>query len=181
MAGISAEVIGLPIDNLLISGNERTQEKWIRKWLGIEIGQELSKPLLNRAQQELRDTGLFREVYFQTERDENGELTLHVRLEERRVNLLLPRLSRNGDGDIKAGIRLRMYNLQGADQTLELLAQQEEESGGDDSEEIRFRYTMPLYEKPYELSWRISKIVANTEVEDFRNVETSDSWRSGRD
>jgi len=49
MAGISPEVIGLPIDQILISGNEDTQERWVLKWAGIRRGQLLSIPLLKRA------------------------------------------------------------------------------------------------------------------------------------
>lgn len=67
-----------------------------------------------------------------------------------------------------------MYNLQGADQTLNFLVQQEEESNGDDSEQFRFRYTLPLFAKPYELKWQLNRSIENTEVDDFENVETID-------
>jgi len=140
MAGISAAVIGQPIDHILISGNDDTQDKWILKWADIRPGQTLSIPLLKHARQELRDTDLFRTIRFQAERFEDGELILHILLEERRSWLLVPRLNRNADGDVKFGIRLRMYNVNGADQTLSFLAQQEEEHTGDDSEEFRIRY-----------------------------------------
>ena len=176
MAGISPEVIGLPIDQILISGNEDTQERWVLKWAGIRRGQLLSIPLLKRARQELRDTDLFRTVSFQAERYEDGELTLHIMLEERRSWLLLPRLNRNADGDVKFGLRLRMYNLNGADQTLEMLAQQEEEHTGDDSEEFRMRYKLPLFSRPYDLEWRLSQVIENTEEEGFDNVETIDRF-----
>ncbi len=93
------------------------------KWAGIRVGQPLSISELRKAHQELRDTGLFRTVSFQTERFEDGQLILHIQLKERKSWLLLPRLNRNADGDVKFGIRLRMYNLRGADQTLEMLVQ----------------------------------------------------------
>jgi len=95
-------------------------------------------------------------------------------LEERRSWLLLPRLNRNAEGDVKIGLRLRMYNLRGADQTLEMLAQQEEEHTGDDSEEFRIRYKLPLFSKPYDLEWRLSQVIENTEEEGFDNIETID-------
>ncbi len=174
MAGISPEVIGLPIDKILISGNEDTQERWVLKWTDLSPGQVISIPLLKRARQELLDTDLFRTVGFQAERFEDGELTLHILLEERKSWLLLPRLNRNADGDVKTGIRLRMYNLRGADQTLEALVQREEEHTGDDSEEFRIYYKLPLFAKPYDLEWRLSQVVENTEVEDFDNIETID-------
>lgn len=172
MVGISAEVIGQPIDQILISGNEDTQAKWILKWAGIQPGQILNIPLLKHARQELRDTDLFRTVKFQAERYEDGKLILHILLEERRSWLLVPRLNRNADGDVKFGIRLRMYNLNGADQTLSFLAQQEEEHTGDDSEEFRIRYKWPLFSKPYKLEWRLSQVIENITEEGFDNIET---------
>ena len=179
LAGISADVIGLPIDQFRVSGNIKTQEKYILQWSELSIGQKLTLPVLNKALQELRDTDLFRTIQFQAERHENGEITLHIIVEERRYWLLLPRVSRNSEGDIKTGFRLRMYNLQGADQTLELLAQQEQESDGDDSEELRFKYKLPLFEKPYDLTWQLGYIIKNTEEEGFDNVETINNFSFG--
>jgi outer membrane protein assembly factor BamA len=174
LAGIGPGAIGLPISQILISGNNKTQGKYIIQWSGLEEGQILTIPLLRHAEQELRDTDLFREIDFQVEHYENGEMILHILLRERKFWLLLPRVSRNGDGDVKAGMRLRMYNLNGADQTLEVLAQQEEESNGDDSEEYRIKYSLPLFTKPYDLTWRLNHIIKNTEVDDFDNIETVD-------
>jgi outer membrane protein assembly factor BamA len=179
LAGISADVIGLPIDQFRVSGNIKTQEKYLLQWSELSIGQKLTLPVLNKALQELRDTDLFRTIQFQAERHENGELTLHIIVEERRYWLLLPRFGRNSGGDVKRGLRLRMYNIQGADQTLELLAQQEQESDGDDSEELRFKYTLPLFEKPYDLTWRLGHIITNTEKEGFDNVETINNFSFG--
>ena len=179
LAGVSADVIGLPIDQFRVSGNIITQKKHLLQWSELSIGQKLTLPVLNKALQELRDTDLFRTIQFQTERHENGELTLHIIVEERRYWLLLPRVRRNSEGDIKTGLRLRMYNLQGADRTLSLLAQQEQESDGDDSEELRFSYKLPLFEKPYDLTWQLSQIIKNTEEEGFDNIETINYFSFG--
>ncbi len=143
----------------------------------------MSIPELRKAHQELRDTDPFRTVKFQTERFEDALLILHILVQERKSWLLLPRLNRNADGDVKFGIRLRMYNLRDADQTLEMLVQQEEEHTGDDSEEFRIRYKIPLYSRPYDLQWRLSQIIENTELDDFDNIETVDriSMKVSRD
>ena len=179
MAGISAEVIGLPIDQFRVSGNLVTQQEYILHWGGLQIGQTLTLPLLNNAMQELRDTDLFRKIDFQAERLENGELTLHILVEEKRYWLILPRLRRNSDGDVKTGFKLQMFNLQGADRTLNLLAQHEEESDGDDSDEVRFSYKLPMIGKPYDLTWQLRRIVKNKRQEGFDNVETVDSLSFG--
>ncbi len=173
LAGISPLAIGQPVDVISVSGNERSQVKYVLEWSGLAVGQVLTVELLNQAQQDLRDTGLFKQISFQSERRQDGALVLHIILEEKYSWLLLPRLSRNGDGDIKAGFRLRVYNIQGADRTLEMLIQQEEESDGDDSEEVRLRYKLPLYNSPYKLGWSVKQKIKNTEVDEFKNVETS--------
>ena len=171
-ARISPLAIGQPVHAISVSGNERSQEKYVLDWSGLAIGQILTVKRLNQAQQDLRDTGLFKQINFQSEYREDGTLVLHILLEEKHSWLLLPRLSRNGDGDIKAGLRLRVYNIQGADQTLEMLVQQEDERDGDDSEEVRLRYKLPLYKSPYELRWSARHKIENKEVDDFTNVET---------
>jgi len=179
LAGVSADAIGLPIDQFRFSGNIKTQEKFILNESELYIGQQVTLPALNKALQELRDTDLFRTIQIQTERHENGELTLHIIVEERRYWLLLPRLSRNSDGDIKSGLRLLINNFQGTNQTLDLLAQQEQETNGDDSSEVRFKYILPLIEKPYDLTWQFRHIIKNTEEEGFDNVETINFFSFG--
>lgn len=149
------DAVGLSIDKILVSGNEITRQRFVLKWAGIQREHIPTLPMLNNALLELRDTGLFKDIQFQTKRDENGELTLCILLEVKHYWPLLPRLSRNGDGDVKKGISLHMYNLNGVDQTLEFRAQPADESDGDDSEELRFRYIMPLFSRPYELKWQL--------------------------
>ena len=172
MAGIGAEIIGLPVSQILVTGNTKTQEKWVLEWADIHPGDIITLAKLNRARQELLDTDLFRAVNLQAERYENGELALHIIIDERRYWLLLPRLSRNVDGDVKFGMRLRVYNMQGADRTLDVLAQQEQQNDGDNSDELNLKYKMPLYNSPYDLAWTIKQQVGNNEVEGFTNVET---------
>lgn len=171
--GIDPALVGQPVDQILVSGNERTQERYILKWMAIRPGQPLTMQALTEADQALRDTDLFREIRFEAERFEDGVLTLRVILEERRFSLLLPRISRNAEGDVSAGFRLRMYNLQGADRSLDILIEQEEENSGDDSEQFRLRYNLPLYAKPYELRWQLGHRIKNTGIDDFDNIETS--------
>jgi outer membrane protein assembly factor BamA len=174
MAGIGAEVIGLPIAQILVTGNDKTQEKWVLEWADIHPGDILTLAKLNRARQELLDTDLFRAVHLQAERYENGELALRIIIVERHYWLLLPRLSRNADGDVKIGMRLRVYNLQGADRTLDLLLQQEEQNDGDNSDEYRLSYKVPLFDSPYELAWTLKHEVAYVDKEGFENEETND-------
>ncbi|MGD2171059.1 MAG: hypothetical protein PVI70_01985 [Gammaproteobacteria bacterium] len=174
MAGISAGVIGQPISQILVTGNTRTQRKWVLEWADIHAGDILTLPKLRRARQELLDTDLFRTVNLQAERYENGELALRIIIEERHYWLLLPRLSRNADGDVKVGMRLRAYNMQGADRTLDLLVQREDQADGDSTDEYRLSYKLPLYRSPYDLAWTLKHEIENNEIDGFANVETVD-------
>ena len=172
MAGIGADVFGLPVSTIIVTGNTKTQERWVLEWADIRPGDILTRQKLLKARQELMDTDLFRTVNMQAERYENGELALNIIIEERRYWLLLPRLSRNADGDIKFGLRLRVYNMQGADRTLEALVQQEEEEDGDDTRELRLGYKVPLFDSPYDLAWGLKHEIENNTEEGFKNIET---------
>ncbi len=174
LAGIEPDTLGLPIARIIISGNERTQEAFLLKWTGLGSGQVLSQASLNYALQELHDRGLFREIAFSSLRREDATVDLFLQLREKRYTLLVPRASRNNEGDIKAGFRLRMNNIQGADRTLEALIQEEKRNDGDEGEELRIKYEMPLLDRPYDLEWEAERSIDNTEVEDFENVQTTD-------
>lgn len=173
---IDPATLGKPIARFVITGNARTQERYLQKWTGLGPGKILSHEAIAAARQELLDRGLFREIRFASDRDAGGEVVLRLELVEKRYTLLLPRASRNNDGDVKAGFRLRMNNLQGADRSLTGLIQQEDQHDGDDAEEIELKYSMEMFDRPYELEWKLEHIVENTEVEDFENIETSNEF-----
>ena len=172
LAGISPQVVGLPISQILVTGNAKTQERWVLEWADIHPGDILTVQKLRHAHQELLDTDLFKSVNLQAERYENGELAVRIIIEERHYWLLLPRLSRNADGDVKLGMRLRVYNMSGADRTLDLLAQQEHQNDGDNSDELRLSYKVPLYDSPYDLAWGLRHEIEHNEEEGFANIET---------
>ncbi len=176
LGDIDPATLGTPIDRFVITGNDRTQEKFLQKWTGLGPGKILTPEALELAEQELLDRGLFREIRFASDRDTGGEVVLRLDLVEKRYTLLLPRASRNNDGDVKAGFRLRMNNLQGADRSFTALIQQEDQHDGDDAEEIELKYSMEMFDRPYELEWKVEHIVENTEVENFENIETSNEF-----
>jgi len=173
---IDSTHFGLTITQIEIVGNEKTQRKWVLKWANIQPGQPLGREELERARQEILDTTLFKQVVFTTELREDGSLLLTITLVEKYYTLLLPRLSRNADGDIKTGIQLRFDNMQGADRSLRFLLQHEEESNGDDTESVLFQYDWPLYNHPYELRWQAGSAIENTVVDGFENIVYTDLY-----
>ena len=87
---------------------------------------------------------------------------------------MLPRLSRNADGDVKTGLRLRMHNLNGADQTLRALVEKSDLSTGDTGKRYRFMYDIPQFSKPYDYRFAVSQSNTNTEDNGFSNVVYED-------
>lgn len=167
--------IGLEIAEIKIEGNEKTQEKWVLKWANIHPGQRLSLQMMENALRELRDTTLFKQIDFATAIRADGDLLLTITLQEKYYTLLLPRLSRNSDGNIKAGIQLRLDNLQGADRSLRVVVQHEDVSGSDDNTmQAGFRYDWPLFDQPYDLSWQGATSEENLEVDGFQNIVYTD-------
>lgn len=176
---IDPATLGTPIDRFVITGNERTQERFLKKWTGLGPGKILTLESLEAAEQELLDRALFRDIRFSSERMEPGETELRLAIRERRYTLLLPRASRNNAGDIRAGVRLRLNNLQGADRTLEALLQRENQADGDDADEFRIKYAMEFFDRPYDLELEFERIEENTEIDDFANVHFTDKVSVG--
>ena len=85
-------------------------------------GDSISQLKLDQTRQNILDTELFKEVTLRVEMRQS-KLTLIIQQKEKYYTLLLPRLSRNGDGDIKLGVNLKLSNINGVNQKLNLLAE----------------------------------------------------------
>lgn len=162
-----------PISQVRVFGNETTQTRFILKWANLQPGDVLTRETLRQAHQNILDTSLFKQVTLNTF-SEGERIGVDIKLEEKYFSLLLPRLSRNSNGDVKAGLRLRMHNIRGANQTLNMLVEQTNLSNGDDDQKYRIKYKLPQYSKPYYFRWRLSQSITNTVEDDFQNTEYSD-------
>lgn len=95
-----------PISEIRVYGNEKTQLRFILKWANIRPGELLTREKLKLARQNILDTSLFKEVTIKT-RAVGDQVQVAINLEEKYFTLLLPRLGRNSNGDVKAGLKLR--------------------------------------------------------------------------
>lgn len=163
----------LPISEIRIYGNEKTQSRFILKWADLRPGEILTREKIKLARQNLRDTSLFKEVTIKT-KEVDKQVEVAIVLEEKYFTLLLPRLGRNSNGDVKSGLKLRMHNIAGADQSLNMLVEQTDLSNGDENERFRIDYKLPQYSKPYYYRWKFSQSIKNTEEAGFDNTEYSD-------
>ncbi|MFT4606759.1 MAG: outer membrane protein assembly factor BamA [Urechidicola sp.] len=165
---------GLPLAQIEVEGNTKTQTRWVLKWAEISVGDAIDQSRLEHSKQNIFDTGLFQEVTLRTEL-RKSKPTLIIKLEEKIYTLLLPRFNRTGDGDLKLGINLKLYNINGTDQTLNLLAEKSELNNGDDGRRYRIGYDLPQYNLPYQYHIGFSDSVTNTLNSGFRNVEFESS------
>lgn len=163
-------LFGNPISSIKIHGNRRTLSGIVIFWAELKPGQILSRKILKTARQNILDTELFKKVSIRVE-TEDGRVTVNIDLEEKYYTILLPVLSRNVDGDIKVGIRLKMHNLNGADQTLDALVEKADLSTGDISKRYRIKYDFPQYIEPYHYKFTVGESTTNTDNDGFLNVE----------
>lgn len=162
-----------PISQVRVFGNEKTQERFILKWANLQPGDILTRDSLKQARQNILDTSLFKQVTLTTI-SEGESIGVDIEVEEKYFTLLLPRLSRNSNGDVKSGIKLRLHNIAGANQSLNLLVEQTDLSNGDEDQKYRIDYKFPQYSKPYYFKWRLSQSTKNTLEDGFSNTEYND-------
>lgn len=153
---------GPVVSQIIISGNVKTQSRFVLKWAELSVGSRASQSLLDRARQNILDTELFKDVSVELEPDADNAI-VHIRLEERKFTLLLPRLSRNADGDIKTGLRLRMHNIHGADQSLQLLVERADTIGNSVTRRVELEYSLPQYGKPYDYGWELARSITSSD------------------
>jgi outer membrane protein assembly factor BamA len=170
LATANADLFGLPVAQIVVQGNTKTQTRFVLEWAKISVGDFIDQSKLDLARQNILDTELFKQVTLQLEMRQSKP-SLIIKLEERFYTLLLPRLSRNADGDVRLGINLTMHNINGANQTLNLLAEKSELSNGDDGRRYRIIYDFPQYNRPYRYHIKLSDSVTNTLTNGFRNIE----------
>jgi len=169
-------LFGRPISEIEVLGNKKTQSRFVILWSRIEIGQPLDQEMLDQAQQLIFNKELFKEVSLNVEAIDD-KVKVIITLVEKRYTLILPRLSRNSDGDIKAGFQLSMDNLNGGDQSLQARIERGESSTGEDSYRYLVAYRIPQYSRPYEYYIGFGQEVSYTEDADtgFTNKVYNDT------
>jgi outer membrane protein assembly factor BamA len=163
------------VSRISVSGNETTRTLYILKWADLRPEEILTEKKLNEARQNILNTSLFKRVEMDT-RPDGERIAVDINVEEKYYTLILPRLSRTSDGDVKSGIKLYLHNIGGANQTFNMLVQQTDLSNGDDDRKYRFDYEYPQFSRPYYFHWRLSQSEKNTFEDGFRNTEYDDSF-----
>lgn len=141
------------VRTLTIKGNDVTRREALLAWSGLHQGRMVTAATLAKARQKLLDKGLYKEVEISHGDLCEPEADLTLIVEEKIYHLVYPRISRNGDGDIGLGIRYRGSNLFGENHALRLAYTEKEYANGEDEEDIKLNYDMPLIDAPYLMRW----------------------------
>ncbi len=108
------------VDEIRIEGNIKTRTQIIQQEMQLINGDEITDELLDRSRQAIMDLGLFKSVEIVVGQIQGLTLVV-VSVEEKKHDwYVLPRIDRNGDGDITLGLNWRESNLNGLNQTSRL-------------------------------------------------------------
>jgi outer membrane protein assembly factor BamA len=141
------------IKSFQFQGNKIIQPEYLLKWSRLHVGQLISQADLNEAQQNIQNTGYFSEANVTSTGLCAQTTIINIQITEKRYNLIYPRVSRNGNGDIEKGFRYRGYQLFGKDQNLFLLVSKKDYAEGNSADRFSIDYELNLLDLPYQLRW----------------------------
>lgn len=128
------------IDSIIIEGNLKTRDEIILQEMALKPGDEPSEQALKQSRQAIMDLGLFRQVEIElSEQGDKTQLLVHIK-EKKHDWYVLPRLERNGDGDITLGINWRENNLFGLNQTSRFTLTHKDFDDASRDKEIRLKW-----------------------------------------
>jgi len=166
------------IDRIVFVGNDRTVESTLLQELEFAPGSEVDDAQIEVGRQSIMDLGLFKSVESEVSNVGDARVLTYT-VDEKHYWFVLPRLSRNGDGDIAYGANIRLHNLRGRNQTLIFGVKQTDvsDSNLDTEEQVRLRYRNPrLFGSRFQ--WSTDIRFEQGEVEEQRDTLEG---RYGRD
>lgn len=110
----------LVVGEILVEGNTRTDTGVILRAMGLEAGDPFDLDQLDQAWDSLEDIGYFAFVDLEHETDENGRVTVVVRVEEDMTTGYGPRLRYSRRHKYQLGLWLEELNLRGKGEILNL-------------------------------------------------------------
>ena len=113
-AGWAAEMV---VENVQFEGNIKTKSVILSQELPYKPGDTVTAEDLEAGTQAIKDLGLFESVEHSTTEIDSNTVVVTYKVVEKRFNFILPKLNRNGDGDITTGVVWRSDNLFGLNQT----------------------------------------------------------------
>ena len=159
------------LERIDITGNNKTRAVIILQELPFKAGDRVTDEMIEQAAQPVKDLGLFESVEVMSATSPDGGLIVDIVVKEKRYTFILPKLNRNGDGDITTGLVWRSDNLFGLNQRSKFTVAYRKFDDTDEDEEtqIKWEYTYPrIPNTPYSLGFVVLD-------EDTRLEETVDN------
>ena len=131
------------LERIDITGNNKTRAVIILQELPFKAGDRVTDEMIEQAAQPVKDLGLFEIVEVKSAVSPDGGLIVDIVVKEKRFTFILPKLNRNGDGDITTGLVWRSDNLFGLNQRSKFTVAYRKFDDTDEDEEtqIKWEYT----------------------------------------
>ena len=156
------------LERIDITGNNKTRAVIILQELPFKAGDRVTDEMIEQAAQPVKDLGLFESVEIKSATSPDGGLIVDIVVKEKRFTFILPKLNRNGDGDITTGLVWRSDNLFGLNQRSKFTVAYRKFDDSDEDEEtqIKWEYTYPrIPNTPYSLG--VVAVDEDTRLEEF--------------
>ena len=151
-----AAVIGI-IDQIEIVGNDKTQAVTILQELSFSPGDRVTDAVLAHSEQAVQDLGIFESVTIEAVPKDGRLFIAKITVKEKIFDFVLPRLARNGDGDITTGVVWHSDNLLGLNQRSKLTFVYRTFEDTDKKNETRLEWTFDyprIAQTPYSFSFQ---------------------------
>ena len=175
LGGNSAWAKQFVVERIDLEGNNKTRPITILQELPYTIGDTVDQETLDTTAQTVKNLGLFETVEVTTTENDDGTVATLIRVKEKRYNFILPKLNRNGDGDITTGLVWRSDNLFGRNQQSKLTYAYRTYDDADEQDEttIRWDFKYPrIANTPYSMSFTALDEV--TRLEETVDEETGE-------
>jgi outer membrane protein assembly factor BamA len=144
------------IERIDLEGNNKTRPMTILREVPYTVGDSVDQETLDTTAQAVKNLGLFETVEVTTTENSDGSVVTLIKVKEKRYNFILPKLNRNGDGDITTGLVWRSDNLFGRNQESKLTYAYRTFDDADEENEtqIKWDFKYPrIANTPYSMSF----------------------------
>lgn len=123
------ELCDREIDSIVFTGNKVTRDQTLLREIDQRIDTPCSIDRIVDSIQSIMDLGLFRSVIADLALKENA-LQLRFSLKEKHYFLVIPRISRTSDGELRGGVQLRFDNFLGRLHEMRITSERRKEDDG---------------------------------------------------
>jgi outer membrane protein insertion porin family len=167
------------VERIDLEGNNKTRPLTILRELSYTAGNSVDQETLDTTAQAVKNLGLFETVEVTTTENDDGTVVILIKVKEKRFNFILPKLNRNGDGDITTGLVWRSDNLFGRNQQSKLTYAYRtfDDADEEDETQIKWEFKYPrIANTPYSMSFTV--LDEETHLEETVDDETGEYDRN---